>query len=124
MPARDIRLVRRASLVHADRVVPYIPQAGGREVLWEVCAQRKGRAEASVRAVSGHPARPGWVCNVPSERVGCKCGSVCHFERQDNLTADALLEPGWRDGQDVGFTGRGPYYRADCGQDYGKGYDE
>ena len=95
MPARDIRLVRRASLVHPDRIVPYIPQAGGREALWKICAQSKGRAEASVRAVSGHPARPGWVYNVPSERVGCKCGSVCHFERRDNLTAGALLEARW-----------------------------
>ena len=120
MPARDIRLVRRASLVHADRVVPYIPQAGGREILWKICAQRKGRAEASVRAVSSRPARPRGVYNVPSERVGCKCGSVCHFERQDNLTAGALLQPRWRDGQGVGFTGRGPHYRADCDQEYGK----
>ena len=95
MPTRDIRLVRRASLVHADRVVPYKPQAGGREVLWKICAQRKGRAEARVRAVSRHPARPRGVYNSPSERIGCKCGSVCHFERQDNLTAGALLEARW-----------------------------
>ncbi len=95
MPTRDIRLARRAGLVNPDRVVPYVPQAGGREVLWEVCAQRKGRAEASVRAVSSGPARPRGVYNSPSERIGCKCGSVCHFERQDNLTAGALLEARW-----------------------------
>src|SRR2546430_15924153 len=104
MPTRDIRLVRRASLVHADRVVPYIPQAGGREVHWKICAEGKGRAEARVRAVIGCPARPRRVCNSPSERVGCACGSVCYFECQGNLTAGGLLEGRWGDGMRIGVT--------------------
>src|SRR5207244_5101011 len=97
MPTRDIRLVRGTSLVHADRVVPYIPQAGGREVLWKICAQRKGRAEASVRAVSSRPARPRGVYNSPSERIGCKCGSrseehTSELQSPDHLVCRLLLE--------------------------------